>query len=551
LSNVVPVTASVISNTQVTNLQNNQYIPDVIITVGSPANTSSTPKFFIFNSALYFIGTNDPSAASSKLYKCTTSNVVTQASNINTNGPDFTYDWNPILFNSQMYFTSNDTTGTFNQIQRMDTSGNINSVTSSNINVAAGGYDENSLFIFNSKLYFIGSERTNTLTTGGNKLWAIDTSNNVTLVTNLNAGANDFNTGIGMPFQPIIFNTAMYFPALNGSYYNLYSLTTSGTLTQVANTTNNPTNNWGMWNTSTAGTTPLWSPVILGSNLYFIANNAVGNGIYKIFACSTSNVVTQVSNTTNSNYGSDFYQTNAYTLDIFGEKPLLVAFNSAIYFAANNSNDMSKLYKLTNTTTITQISNLTGSQSVTDAIYSGMFVFNSQLFFVGSPFVRGNGTPVVKTYSLSTSDVISLAFNSADAIDGPAIFSSFGSPSATGGGLLPWIGIANGSTNFYVVAPCAEVPADGTTLSPNGSHNPNPLPLSLSTQFLGCALYSYSSSGVLTRVSATTHPGGGTYTPEVFPWQVHYINNAPCVYFNSTLYFWGYNQYGALKLFRL
>jgi ELWxxDGT repeat protein len=87
------------------------------------------------------------------------------------------------------------------------------------------------LIVFNSKLYFFGSDATS-----GRELWSCDNSNTLTRVSDINTGVGDsttpFQVGIG---RSAVFDNKLYFAAKDGSTgWELYSYDGTNTPSIVA-----------------------------------------------------------------------------------------------------------------------------------------------------------------------------------------------------------------------------------------------------------------------------------------------------------------------------
>ena len=531
LSNKININASVITNTQISNTFGAQQYSDASNTTG----TSVPYKFITFNSNLYFVGKNQNQVT--KLFQVTPSNVVTQVSNTansqtaaDFDAQGYLYDWSPIVLGSHLFFLAYDGTGTQLRLMRMDTSGNIIFITDANTNISYdSSYFTARLFLFNSKIYFLAYETAAVVTTGGTKLWSSDESGNVQLVTNINPGFDDFHTssslasgstGGSLPFNPIIFNSKMYLPlqvnvtSSGTGQWKLFSISTGGVLKQVSDINSGGNNDFA--NNNSIGGAPGWTPVIFNSNLYFFAFNS--NTASKLFQCTTSDVITQMSNTTGS-------QTSSDSITAGYDWSSLIVFNNYLYFAANNSygppaqSMCSKLYKIDTSNNITQVANLSGIQSVDDGLTNNVaFVCNSVFYFSGTSLYGAT-----RLYSIDTSNNLTTAISNVDSQSYPSAFAN-----------APVV--INGNS-FYIVMNSLEAPE-----AYSGGSNPPYGSVAIPS------IYQYSS-GVLTRAVKTgPFAGAGDNTNGGSP---ALPNNTFGTIFNGTLYFWGNNIYGAGKLFHL
>lgn len=106
-----------------------------------------------------------------------------------------------------------------------------------------------------------------------------------------------------------------------------------------------------------------------GSYVYFIANNS--NGVSKYFRINSSDTITQVANVANNNAGEDWAA--------FGS-----CHNDELYFRSTNQNNAIKLYKSDSAGTVSQISNFRSNQNTNDNIAGFNPVsFNNELYVIG------------------------------------------------------------------------------------------------------------------------------------------------------------------------
>jgi len=281
-------------------------ITQISNTSGSENSGDFVTNMTTFNGAEYFVAT---STAGTKLHKLMPNGSIVQVSNINTAGSDSAFVRD--VLNNNLYFSASD--GVFNKLYKINTSDVVTQV--SNVNEGSSDTILNHI-VFNNSMYF------NLGVAGITKLYKLDSSDNITQVSNTNTSGSD------NPTPRLVVDGKMYFTSNNVSNVTkLYWIDSSDTVYQTTEI-------------RASNLADTFSSLISYNNLlYTIANNV--NSLSKLFKFSADGSFTQVSNLTGSPSSSDNLSN-------------LVIFNNDLYFSGGS---LTKLYKINSSDTITQISN--------------------------------------------------------------------------------------------------------------------------------------------------------------------------------------------------
>lgn len=260
-----------------------------------------------------------------------------------------------------------------------------------------------------------------------------------------------------------------------------------------------------------------------GGSIYYVANNS--SNVAKIFKL-TGTTLQEFSNTKGN-------QTLSDSPTIVGE------FNSELYFNALNSSGVYKLFK-TDGTTITQVSNIIGNQASADTV-ARFTVYNGKAYFAASM-----SSTVRKLYSLNTNGVITQVSNT----------SGSNAVSDVPNYMMVWQ-----NKLYFSAATAAGIfklfSYDGTTMTQVSNINGNSTNDAIASPYLATNyiyFWANNQNGVIklfktdgttvTQVS-NTHNNESlsdvlSATPANLPGQVEY---------NGKFYFWGLNQNNSYKLY--
>jgi len=138
-------------------------------------------------------------------------------------------------------------------------------------------------------------------------------------------------------------------------------------------------------------------------DVVFFANNTTTGG-NKLFSITESLVITQLSNHTNNQTTSDSIAliTPVDNRDTIQSTSTLF-FNSNLYFTALNSSGTGfrKLFRVNGSGTIVQVTNTNGNQAVADMATASVTVFNGALYSV-----QNNASNVIKLFKITSADVV-------------------------------------------------------------------------------------------------------------------------------------------------
>lgn len=238
------------------------------------------------------------------------------------------------------------------------------------------------------------------------KLYKVDASTDaITLMTNTANSASTADLGTtALPWMTRC-GTGFYFWANNASGVNkLFRLTDADVCSSASNTRGNNAITdfaFNLSDVSNGAVTESYcnAGIVVGSKMYFAANNS--NGVAKLFVIdSGTGTITQVSNTTNNQATADI-STSTFSFFTVGTK---------LFFTANNQNSVVKLYEVnTSTDAVTQISNTSGNQATNDfsTTVQRYVVNGTDVFYIGN-----NSSTVLKIIRLdTTSNTFTIASN--------------------------------------------------------------------------------------------------------------------------------------------
>lgn len=318
----------------------------------------------------------------------------------------------PVLANGAYYYYGLNSAG-FAKLMKVNASTYAVSQVSNaaNNNYSADATSLTMLAANGNAVYFPGLN-----SNGVVKLYKVDaTTDAITQMSNTsnNASINDLGT-TALPWLTRC-GTGYYFWANNASGVNkLFRLTDADVCSSASNTRGNNASTdfaFNLSDTLNGSTTEAYcnAGIVIGTKMYFIANNS--NGFIKLFVIdSGTGTITQVSNTANSQTAADI--TSAFSYFIVGTK---------LFFVGINQNGQSKLYEVNTTTdAVTQISNTSGNQSTSDfsSTVQRFIVNGTDVFYIGN-----NSSGVLKIIRLdTTSNTFTIASNTRNATGSADIF---------------------------------------------------------------------------------------------------------------------------------
>lgn len=251
-----------------------------------------------FNGKMYFGCGN--SASTRKVCEMGTDEVISQVSNTRNNSA---VDDNPnsfIVFNNELYFSANTSSGSINKLHKMTASKTISQVriinASASITDGFGGG-----IVLGSKLYFKANNGSYS------KVFAMDTNYNVTQLTNLFA-TNDL-LGSGFPLRS--YNDELYFAGSDSKIYKLNPI--DGVVSKMTNF--NP-----------GGNDALLGFFSTQGNIGVIVIGGASATSYKMYRITKGNNVRQLTDVISG--GSDFSSP-------FSARGM----NNKIYFSMKNSSN--------------------------------------------------------------------------------------------------------------------------------------------------------------------------------------------------------------------
>lgn len=190
--------------------------------------------------------------------------------------------------------------------------------------------------------------------------------------------------------------TAVYANFLNTtSQSKMFKIDSTNTVTQISNLRNNQANPDTIINFGLpppGETTPTTAPVIFNGFYYFSGLNS--NGVTKVFKLSTSDVIAQITNSRNDQTQADAPSS-------------AVIFNGAIYCILNGTGGAAaaKLHKISTADVVTQISNTRNNNALSDSIT--IMGYDSNYLY----FLAQNANGVSKMFKCSTGDVVTQITN--------------------------------------------------------------------------------------------------------------------------------------------
>jgi hypothetical protein len=139
----------------------------------------------------------------------------------------------------------------------------------------------------------------------------------------------------------------------------------------------------------------------IGDTVFFLANNTSAG--QKLFSITESLTLTQVSNIRNAQLTTDAIQAVIPTanLDTLQEGTGCLLFNSNLYFTATNATNGVKMFRVDAAGTIVQVTNTRGNQATSDTTAASAIVFNGAIFAV-----LNNANGVGKLYKITSADVV-------------------------------------------------------------------------------------------------------------------------------------------------
>jgi hypothetical protein len=197
--------------------------------------------------------------------------------------------------------------------------------------MVGGNMYQSSSAIFNSHLYFQGSN----LSTGNVKMFKVDSSDNITIVSNLSNNINAYDTITNLT----IFNGDMYFAGSLVGVIKLYKINTSGVITQLSNIGGN---------SSVSDLIPDSSgqPFVVDNTngfIYFIGTpwDSLNASVYGVFSINTSGQISK--KTATSAQGA---LGTGSSSDVRTEPGAMFIFNGFIYFIGYDNQGTIQLFKL-------------------------------------------------------------------------------------------------------------------------------------------------------------------------------------------------------------
>lgn len=305
------------------------------------------------NGNLYFTGPNEYGVQ--KLF-VTNGTTITQLPSTSGDPTLDDYPFYLTVFNNLVYFVaynsnSNPKLYVTNGVTTTQVSNTSGTQTLSDF-IFSGYSSIKKPVVFNNKLYIQLIVSPWPVT----KLFTIDASGTLAQFSdtrNNNAGSDNIGYLIN-------FGSNLYFGAGNAGNYNKLFKTDGTSIINVSDTRN-----------SVIAGDAIKYPIASSNALYFWANNAtnIKTKLYK----TDGSAVTPVSDTVHNANASDFY---------FAGESISASIGSDVYFWAYNASNAAKVFK-TNGTTVTQVSNTSGTQTAFDALYATpMQVFNNEVYFL-------------------------------------------------------------------------------------------------------------------------------------------------------------------------
>lgn len=308
----------------------------------------------------------------------------------------------PVLANGSYYYFGLNAAG-FAKLMKVNASTYAVSQVSNtaNNNYSADAVSLTMLAANGNAVYFPGIN-----SNGVVKLYKVDaTTDAITLMTNT---ANSVSTAdLGTTALPWMTRCGdgYYFWANNASGVNkLFRLTDLDVCSSASNTRGNNAITDFAFNLSDVSNGAITEAylnagIVVGTKMYFVANNS--NGVAKLFVIdSGTGTITQVSNTANNQASADI-STSTFSFFTVGTK---------LFFTANNQNSAIKLYEVDTTTdVVTQISDIRNNQTLSDfsTIVRRFFVNGTDVFFFGN-----NSSNALKIIRLdTTSNAFTIASN--------------------------------------------------------------------------------------------------------------------------------------------
>jgi len=270
----------------------------------------------------------------------------------NPSGSDAGFQGNPIIYESNLYFQYQNSSGK-NQLAKYD--GTAISLIS-NLSGSDGGFQGNPI-IYGSNLYFQYQN-----SSGKNQL-AIYDGTTLSLISNLSVSDPGFQG------NPIIYGSNLYFQYQNSSGQNQLAKYDGTTLSLISNLS-----------VSDAGFQS--NPIIYGSNLYFSYQNSSGQ---RQLAKYDGTTLSLISNPSASDGGFYNYP---------------IVYGSNLYFQYNLSSSYYQLAKYDGTT-ISLISNPSGSDF---GFFGSPIVYGSNLYF---QYQNVSGKMLLAKYDGTTLNLIS------------------------------------------------------------------------------------------------------------------------------------------------